>query len=99
MKTTTYSSPICLQQNKCKQFKTESKTIFNYLYSNIATATMASMATGIPQKNITRYKRDLEKAGLLMEIEKKTCKASSYKAWYLTTNKDLFPTQLTILNK
>ena len=99
MKISTSSTPICLQYNKCKQFKTETKTIFNYLYLNTATAGMVCEATGIKHKNITRYKRDLEKAGLLIEVEKKTCKASGYKGWYLTTNKDLFPTQLNNLNK
>jgi hypothetical protein len=53
---------------------------------------MVSFATGIPQKNITRYKRDLEKAGKLFEVEKKLCKQTGFRAWYLTTNPDLFPT-------
>ncbi len=38
------------------------ETIFNYLRNHVATNTMVSEATGIPQKNICRYKRDLEKA-------------------------------------
>ena len=29
--------------------------------------------------------------GLLAEIERKLCKATSFKAWYLSTNKELFP--------
>jgi hypothetical protein len=47
---------------------------------------MLSAETGITQKNITRYKRDLEKAGILWEIVKTTCKKTGFKAWYLTTN-------------
>ena len=54
---------------------------------------MASKATGIPQKNICRYKRDLELAGKLWETEKKHCKATGFKAWYLTTNPDQSPTK------
>lgn len=69
----------------------QKQTIFTYLYNNIATASMVSAATGIPQKNICRYKRDLEKAGRLYEIEKKLCKKTGFKAWYLTTNPELFP--------
>jgi len=52
---------------------------------------MVSAATGIPQKNICRYKRDLEKAGLLFEVEKKLCRQTGFRAWYLTTNSELSP--------
>lgn len=73
---------------KDKMPKTELQTIFAYLQTHIATASMVSTATGIAQKNITRYKRDLEKAGKLWEIEKKACKVTGFKAMYLTTNPD-----------
>lgn len=63
------------------------QTIFQYLQENIATASMVADATGIYQKNICRYKRDLEKAGQLWEIAKDTCKKTGFKAWYLTTDK------------
>ncbi len=62
------------------------QTIFQYLKENIATASMVADATGIYQKNICRYKRDLEKAGRLFEISKGTCKKTGFKAWYLTTD-------------
>jgi hypothetical protein len=63
-------------------------TIFEYLQNNVATASMVTADTGIPQKCITRYKRDLEKAGKLWEVEKKPCRKTRFKAWYLTTNPD-----------
>jgi hypothetical protein len=69
------------------------QTIFLYLQENIATASMVSDLTGVPQKNLTRYKRDLEKAGRLWEIEKKHCKKTGFKAWYLTTNPNYAPKQ------
>lgn len=78
-----------LSKDKC--FKAQKKTIFQYLKVHTATASMITEATGIPQKNICRFKRDLEKVGLLAETERKLCKVTSFKAWYLTTNKDLFP--------
>lgn len=74
-----------------KQYSTQLKTIFHYLKTHTATATMTAEATGIPQKSICRYKRDLEKKGLLYEVEKKLCKATNFRAWYLTTNTELFP--------
>jgi hypothetical protein len=70
-------------------FKTQENTIFQYLQNHTATASMVADATGVPQKSICRYKRDLEKHGLLFEVEKKICKISGFRAWYLTTNKDL----------
>lgn len=81
-----------LQKRQCEVtiFKSQLKTIFQYLQKHVATASMVSAATGIPQKNICRFKRDLEKAGRLYEIEKKLCKKTGFKAWYLTTNPELF---------
>ena len=70
------------------------QTIFQYLTENDATASMVADATGIYQKNICRYKRDLEKAGRLWEIEKKLCKKTGFKAWYLTANPDKAPKHL-----
>ena len=77
-------------QGKNTSFQTQEKTIFHYLKKHTATATMLTDATGIPQKCITRYKRDFEKAGKLQEVLQAMCKSSGFKAWYLTTNKDLF---------
>ena len=73
-------------QDKGNTHYNQLQTIFEYLQKHIATASMVSDATGIPQKNICRYKRDLEKVGQLWEIAKTTCKKTGFKAWYLTTN-------------
>ena len=82
----TNNNPLLKRQGKDTDFKNQLRTIFEYLKENIATASMVSAVTGIPQKNICRYKRDLEMAGRLWEIEKKLCKKTGFKAWYLTTN-------------
>lgn len=75
------------------------QTIFQYLQEHVATASMVADATGIYQKNICRYKRDLEKAGRIWELQKKPCKKTGFKAWYLTTNPDKAPKHsLTQLN-
>lgn len=87
----TNNNPLHKRQGKDTDFKSQLKTIFQYLQDHIATASMVSAATGIPQKNICRYKRDLEKAGRLWEIEKKLCKQTGFKAWYLTTNPEKAP--------
>lgn len=67
---------------------TQLQTIFQYLKDHIATASMVTRSTGIPQKCITRYKRDLEKASVLWEVAKKDCKITGCKAWYLTTDEN-----------
>jgi len=66
------------------------KTVFEYLQNRIATASMIAEATGIPQKNICRYKRELEQAGKLQQVMKYTCKVTGFRAWYVSTNSDLF---------
>lgn len=64
---------------------------FDYLTTTIATNSMVSEATGIPQKNLTRFKREFEDAGVLYELYKGICKKTKHRATYLTTNPALFP--------
>ncbi len=71
--------------------ETQRKTIFKYLQKNIATASMVSASTGVPQKNICRYKRDMEEAGQLAQLYKADCQVTGCKAWYLTTNPKRIP--------
>jgi hypothetical protein len=80
-------------QTKSNDFKAQTKIIFRYLLKFTATNTMTSKATGIPQKNICRIKRNLEKKGLLHELERKLCEVTGHRASYLTTNKELFNTK------
>lgn len=77
------------EQDKGKTQATQLKTISAYLSKHVATASMVARDTGVPHKNICRYKRDLEKLGLLWEVEKKLCKHTGFAAWYLTTNPEL----------
>lgn len=74
------------------------QTIFQYLQDHTATASMVTDATGVPQKCITRYKRDLEKAGRLWETVKAACKKTGCKAWYLTTDATKAPISAAQLN-
>lgn len=74
------------EQDEDTHAKNELQTIFLYLKDHVATASMVTEVTGVPQKNICRYKRDLEKQGRLWEVEKKRCKKTGFKAWYLTTD-------------
>lgn len=52
---------------------------------------MASEALDIPQKCLTRYKRDMEKSGQLRELMTGPCRVTGFRAAYLTTNPELFP--------
>jgi hypothetical protein len=79
------------KQSKYTVSKTQLKTIFQYLQKHTATASMVANVTGVPQKSICRYKRDLQKRGLLCEVRKEFCELTKFRAWYLTTNPDLFP--------
>lgn len=70
-------------------YYTEINILFEYLMYNTCTASMISEVTGIKQKNICRYKRYLEKKGLLKEVYRTYCKTTGFKAWYLSTNPEL----------
>lgn len=95
--TTTPNDSLTLQ-GKDSSHHNQLKTIFQFLQHHVATASMAADATGIYQKNICRYKRDLEKAGRLWEVTKATCKKTGFKAWYITTNPDIAPKRPPQLN-
>lgn len=90
MKDNKHQSPQ-YSNNEDKAYKNQLLTIFYFLQNHVATASMVSDATGIPQKNICRYKRDLELSGRLWETEKRLCEKTGHRAWYLTTNPDLRP--------
>jgi hypothetical protein len=93
-----HNDPLQKRQDKTNQHLNQLQTIFRFLKENIATASMISDETGIYQKNICRYKRDLEKAGLLWETEKRVCKKTGFKAWYLTTDENKAPIHSQQLN-
>lgn len=82
------------RQDKDNTHLNQLQTIFEYLQKKVATASMVAAATGVPQKNICRYKRDLEKVARIWEVEKKPCKKTGFKAWYLTTDPDKAPKHL-----
>ena len=84
MKQSMYSPK--LDKGKDNYHKTQLITIFLYLKDHVATASMVSAATGIAQKCVTRYKRDMELAGRLWEVRRDYCKHTGHKAWYLTTD-------------
>ena len=67
---------------------TQLQNIFHFLQEHCATVSMVSDATGIPQRNICRIKKDLEQSGLLWELENKQCEKTGFRAYYLTTNPD-----------
>ena len=87
---------------KKNKYVNETQILFDFLQNSTATATMATNATGIVQKSVCRYKRSLEKMGLLYVIDKKPCAITGLKAQYITTNPFLFPKldkQLSLFEK
>jgi predicted transcriptional regulator len=90
-KSCTSRKSLLNKQHEDIKSTTQLQTIFHYLQNNVATASMVADATGIPQKNITRYKRDLEKAGKLWETVKKLCEKTKFKAFYITCNPEYAP--------
>jgi len=86
-------------KGKCTDNKPQIQAFNEYLSNHIATASMVAEATGIYQKNITRYKRMLEKSGQLWEVCKAKCKKTGFNANYITTNPDYLQQQpVTQLN-
>lgn len=81
-------SSFALRHSKGRNlnWQAEKQALIEFLTHNTATASMAEEETGIKQKNITRHKRELEKAGLLRVLFIAPCKITKFKAGYLTCN-------------
>lgn len=101
MRITNTKNSLIAWQSKDNRHKTQEKIVFDYLQTHVASASMITNATGVPQKCVTRYKRKFERMGLLKQIKRDRCKITGRIVWYLTTNKKLFPKyslQLTLFN-
>lgn len=70
-------------------FESQKYVFKHYLCKNIATCSMVAKQTGIPQKNLTRFKAELEEKGLLKVLFLAPCKQTGFKAQYLTTNSEI----------
>jgi len=69
-------------------YESQKQTVYQYLQNNVGTASMIAKATGIPHKNICRYKSQLQKEDRLWELYKIKCRVTAQKAWYLTTSEE-----------
>jgi aminopeptidase-like protein len=78
--------------NDLKQVKdNELQAVYEYLQTNIATATQVAVALNIYRPNLCRRKRKLETVGKLAVIKKGICPITKHTAALLTTNPALFP--------
>jgi hypothetical protein len=91
---------LTFRKSKDNTYKTQEKMVYDYLLFNVVSATMVTHATGVVQKNVTRFKRKFEALGLLAEVKNSKCKITGRVVAYITTNPALFPkqTQLTLFN-
>ena len=90
METTDTKKSLTVRQGKDNTHEAQEKIVFDYLLLHVASASMVTDATGVPQKCVTRYKRNYEKDGLLQQIKRDRCKITGRYVWFITTNKDLF---------
>lgn len=77
-------------KNKNSKRITDVQIYWSYLQDAVCTNTMASKELGMPQKNLCRFKRILEKSNLLFVVYKGKCKITGRQnVQYLTTNPEL----------
>lgn len=88
IKTNQRTNNLSILQSKDNFFKRQEKLYFEYLKTHIATNSTVRNAVNILQKKLTRYKRSLEKRGLLFEVERKLCEITGFQEWCLSTKKD-----------
>ena len=76
-------------KNKNSNHSAQKRKFSAYLFRHTATCSMVSKAIEVPQKCLTRYKRELEKRGQLVELYKDNCKQTGFTAAYLTCKPEL----------
>ena len=74
------------KHSKYNNFESELKQVRAYLEKYDATATMVSIALDIYRPNLCRHKAILAKAGQLVVLHKAVCRATGYRADYLSCN-------------
>ena len=87
----TFAPSLSTCNGKDSHFLSEEQIFFDYLQDHVASCTMVHKATGLDQKNCTRYKRNLEESKLLWELYEKRCNITGRKVAWLTTNPELVP--------
>lgn len=65
---------------------TEINRVKQYLFKHTATAAMCADALNIRIPNVCRYKRELEKFGVLKIVKRSICQLTKHRADYLTCN-------------
>lgn len=74
-----------------KRHSVQQRRFYNYLKRHTVSCSMASKSLRIPQKCLTRYKRNLEKAGLLTQVKIARCNITGRYVWYLSTDPQAKP--------
>jgi len=90
-----------IDSNKDKYFPNQLKRTELYFKEFTATRYMASVDTGISIQNICRYVDELRESNKIAVVRIDYCQISRFKAEYLTTNPELFPSdnQLKLWNE
>lgn len=79
-------TPFQIQARKDTNFQTQKRKYLALLRKKSVTNTMASEILNIPQKNLCRFKRELEDKGMLAVICIQKCRITGEKAQYLTAD-------------
>lgn len=92
MKTNDNRPPKSLNEATSKiQKKSDEMTAFyHYLNDKVTSCTDAAVMLNIPQKNLTRYKRELEKVGKLQVVKMQRCPHTGRWVQHITTDPKKF---------
>ncbi len=85
---------------KLKKKESQRTRFYNFLTDKVASCTDACVVLDIPQKNLTRYKKEFEAAGLLQAVKVVKCPHTRKWVQGISTDPDKFPkyVQLSIFS-
>lgn len=83
-------------QSKDNHFETQMKRVFEAFKRKPSTMLMVSFETGILRANLCRYIAKWQKSNSIHKLKQGLCKVSKHRAYYYTTDTNLFSQTLKL---
>ena len=85
-------------QGKDTPFQEQMQKVFLAFREQPKTINMVSLETGILRVNFLYYVNELKRQNLIRIVKEDICPISKHRAYFYTTNPDLFPSNIKPLN-
>ena len=92
----TPDNSLSIDSDKDNHFETQMKRVFEAFKRKPSTMLMVSFETGILRANLCRYIAKWQKSNSIHKLKQGLCKVSKHRAYYYTTDTNLFSQTLKL---